>query len=204
MPDDVPSPIDLNVMHEAQAWALAATQKRPYRRDFFARFAHEVTQASPRVDHVLELGSGPGFLAEQLLLADPGLVCTLLDVSPAMHELARVRLGPHASRARFIQRSFKDPAWTSGLGPLPCVVTHQAVHELRHKRHATTLHEQVRSILTPGGTYLVCDHFAGDGGMRDDQLYMTPEEQQQALIQAGFRSVRQLMRQGSLVMHLAQ
>lgn len=200
---DVPSPIDLQVMHEAQAWALAATQKRPYRRDFFARFAHEVLHASPRIERVLELGSGPGFLAEQVLQANPGVAITLLDNSAAMHELAQTRLSAHPSQVRFIQRSFQTPDWPAGLGTFACVVTHQAVHELRHKRHATALHAQVRSVLAPGGMYLVCDHFAGEGGMQNDQLYMTPEEQQQALVRAGFQSVQQIMRQGSLVLHRA-
>jgi predicted methyltransferase len=45
-------------------------------------------------------------------------------------------------------------------------MTNQAVHELRHKRHARELHRQVARLLTPGGSYLVCDHFCGPGGGR--------------------------------------
>lgn len=178
-------------------------EKRPWRTEFFARFVSEIADTSPPVQRLLELGSGPGFLAEQLLGALPDVACVLLDFSPAMHALARARLGAHSARAQFVERNFKEPDWPSGLGCFQAVVTHQAVHELRHKRHAEMLHAQVRALLEPGGCYLVGDHFAGEGGMQDHALYMTVEEQEQALRRAGFRSVRQILRKGSLVLHRA-
>jgi predicted methyltransferase len=52
----------------------------------------------------------------------------------------------------------------------------QAVHELRHKCHARELHAQVLQLLSPGGIYLVCDHYLGEGGMANDRLYMTPQK----------------------------
>jgi len=84
------------------------------------------------------------------------------------------------------------------------VVTHQAVHELRHKRHAVGLHEQVKDVLKPSGAYLVCDHHLGDGGMSNDQLYMTVDEQRQALLAAGFSSAEAVLVHGGLVLHRAQ
>ncbi|MET0351062.1 MAG: hypothetical protein ABW067_14820, partial [Rhizobacter sp.] len=78
-----------------------------------------------------------------------------------------------------------------------------AVHELRHKRYAVTLHAQVLEILEPQATYLVCDHFCGPGGMTNDQLYMTVEEQRAALAGAGFGQVEALLLKGGLVLHSA-
>ncbi len=120
-----------------------------------------------------------------------------------MHELAAERLGEHANRVQFIERSFREPSWTTGLVPFDHVITNQAVHELRHKCHVPTLHAQVRSILAAGGSYLVCDHFAGEGGMSNDELYMTVEEQKAALLSAGFSEVEQLLLKGGLVLHRA-
>lgn len=97
-----------------------------------------------------------------------------------MHELARARLGRLAIRACFVERSVKEPDWPVELGQFECVVANQAVHELRHRRHAPELHAQVRRVLGSGGFYLVCDHFAGEGGMSDDQLYVSVAEQQEA------------------------
>jgi SAM-dependent methyltransferase len=203
MIQDVPSPIDLRVMADAREWAATAMEKRPSRPEFFSRFASEIANAPQPVHCILELGSGPGFLAEHLLQTLPAISYVALDFSPAMHELAEERLGPLASRVEFVQRSFREADWTSDLGRFGCVVTNQAVHELRHKHHARALHAEVRKLLAPNGLYLVCDHFFGEGGLANDQLYMTIDEQRIALLDAGFTRVEQLLLKGSMVLHRA-
>ncbi len=202
MDHDVPSPIDLRLMSEASEWESTAMSKRPWRTEFFAEFAAAIKAAPIPVGRVLELGSGPGFLAEQLLQALPSASYVALDFSPAMHQLAKARLGPLSARVQFVERSFRVPAWTQGLGLFEVIVTNQAVHELRHKRYALELHRQAKELLAPGGVYLVCDHFAGEGGMKNDQLYMSVSEQSNALANAGF-AVEQLLHKGGLVLHRA-
>jgi SAM-dependent methyltransferase len=147
MTDDVPGPIDLRPRHDAVEWERTAMSKSPWRTEFFARFANEIMSTSPVVTRILELGYGPGFLAEHLLRALDRIDYALLDFSPAMHELALARLGDLSTRATFAERSFKGVGWPAGLGTYHCVVTHRAVHELRHKRHVTGLHTQVRSLM---------------------------------------------------------
>jgi ubiquinone/menaquinone biosynthesis C-methylase UbiE len=202
MVDDVPSPIDLRHPVDARAWEASANQKRPWRLEFFRRIVEEIRPlgSSPRV---LELASGPGFLAEQLLQAVPTIELVALDFSAAMHELAARRLGALASRVQFIERNMRSEQWPTGLGQFDAVVTNQAVHELRHKRHAQGLHSQVLAVLEPNGPYLVCDHFLGEGGMQNADLYMTVDEQRDALIKAGFGAVKLLLRKGGLVLHEA-
>jgi SAM-dependent methyltransferase len=203
MTPDVPSPIDLRSMADASEWEASAMQKRPCRTAFFAKFIDELAQPGSTVGRVLELGSGPGFLAVGLLSVLPGLRMTLLDFSEAMHVLARQRLGAMAARADFVLRDFKSPDWIEGLREFDAVVTNQAVHELRHKRYAEELHRQVAAILRPGGTYLVCDHFEGLGGMSNDRLYMTAAEQKYALEAAGFEPVYQVLSTSGMVLHRA-
>jgi SAM-dependent methyltransferase len=201
---DIPSPIDLRRMQDARQWAESAMSKRPWRTEFFAAFAAAMGQGSPgSTRRVLELGSGPGFLAEYLLRAHSDLAYVAVDFSAAMHELAAQRLGELTHRVQFVERSFRDADWSHDLGPIEFVVTHQAVHELRHKQRALALHLQVKQLLVPQGDYLVCDHFFGEGGMSDDQLYMSVAEQRQALLAAGFDSVQQVMLKGGLVLHQA-
>ena len=200
---DVPSPIDLRLMSDAREWEQSAMSKRPWRAEVFARFASEIGETLPPVRRVLDLGSGPGFLAEHLLDVLPDVSIVLLDFSSAMHELARARLGERASRVTFVARSFRDADCLQGLGAFDCVVTNQAVHELRRKRHAVGLHRRVRDVLSSAGSYLVGDHFFGEGGLQNDQLYMSVAEQRDALIEAGFSQVEQLMLKGSLVLHRA-
>ena len=199
---DIPSPIDFRDPGAARDWARAA-QSRPGRESVFHAFATELRGLDTNEPHVLELGSGPGFLAEYLLHAIPDIRLTLLDFSRAMHDLARARTGEAVRQVQFLERNFKDSNWTDGLGPYDAIITNQAVHELRHKRHAGALHSQVRHLLRSGAPYLVCDHFCGDGAMSDDQLYMTIAEQNHALEDAGFSDIRQVLLTGSLVMHRA-
>ncbi|WP_020182214.1 class I SAM-dependent methyltransferase [Methylotenera sp. 1P/1] len=203
MIQEVPSPIDLRLMSDAKEWESTAMSKRPSRIEFFAEFAAAIKAAQVPVSRVLELGSGPGFLAKHLLIALPAITYVALDFSTAMHELAGKRLGSCSSRVQFVERSFRDPAWSLGLGSFEAIVTNQAVHELRHKHYAQELHTQARKLLVPGGVYLVCDHFFGEGGMKNDQLYMTASEQYEALASAGFVSVEQLLLKSGLILHRA-
>jgi ubiquinone/menaquinone biosynthesis C-methylase UbiE len=201
---DVPSPIDLKQMDDAAEWERTATLKRPWRADFFDLVTAEIEKSDVQLQSVLELGSGPGFLAHHVLSRLPHLQYGLLDFSSAMHELARKRLGHTSWNVAFFERNFREPTWAKGFENIDCVVTHQAVHELRHKRHAATLHAEVQRVLAPNGMYLVCDHFAGPGGMENDKLYMSADEQKEALHAAGFTRVDRLLMLGGLVLHRAR
>ncbi len=169
----------------------------------FQIFSAQLAQLGGGDLRVLDVGSGPGFLADFLLHSLPELRLTLLDFSSAMHDLARSRLGQRASQVTFLHRSFRDSAWTQDLGRYDAVVTNQAVHELRHKRYANALHSQVHGLLEAGAPYVMCDHYCGEGGMSNSQLYMSVDEHRRSLFDAGFRTVEQINRSGGLVMYRA-
>jgi SAM-dependent methyltransferase len=162
---DVPSPIDLRDPIDASQWAETALAKRPWREAFLRAFVAELEGLRPVGGAILELGSGPGFLARRILESLPQVDYTALDFSSAMHALAQQRLGSLATRARFVVADFRSAGWTMGLSKYHAVVTLQAVHELRHKRRAVGLYQAVRHLLLPGGIFLVCDHVCGEGGM---------------------------------------
>src|SRR5580704_1556236 len=201
LPDDVPSPIDLRHMPDARRWADAAMLVRPARHQVIDRIVQELgdLRSSPR--SVLELGSGPGFLADRIAVSLSTLAYTALDFSAAMHALARERLGANAKRVCFVEGDFKQPHWARGFTMFDAVVTMQAVHELRHKRHAPALYRQVGTVLHPGGSFLMCDHYVGDGAMSDRTLFMTMEEHEAVLRRAGFTNVHLLLQAGGLVLY---
>ncbi len=206
---DIPSPIDLRRPDHAQEWAETALQKRPWRPQFFQRFVQEIQDIPfDQPLHILELGSGPGFLLKELTENLPQHHYTALDFSGAMHDLAKQRLGKQAQQVNFLLADFKTEDWIQGLSNIDVVVTNQAVHELRHKRHAPALHAQVRQLLNPQGIYLLCDHFAGthegQQGMQNNELFMTVQEQQQALLDGGFNQLKPLLCQGSLMLWQAK
>lgn len=193
--EDVVSPIDLRTMADARLWAATAIEKRPWREEFFQCFVARLRGLRP-APSVLELGSGPGFLARRILESIPDIRYTMLDFSPAMHELAREHLGSLAHAVRQVEADFKRTEWSAGLGSFDAVITMQAVHELRHKKHAAGLHAAVRSLLNPHGRYLVCDHYVGPDGMSNEDLFMSVVEQHHALQSAGFKTAALLQKRG--------
>ena len=203
LPQDVPSPIEFRAMTDAREWEATA-ERRPGRSEILDRIAQEAARLAKPGGRILELGSGPGFLAQRLLQRLPDAHYTALDFSAAMHELAQARLQPWAGQVTFLERTFKSDAWTQDLEPFDLVVTNQAVHELRHKRHAPALHRQVHDVLAPDGSYLVSDHFSDPGGLENTELYMKRDEQMAVLHEAGFASVETLAVAGSLALHLAR
>ena len=193
LPADVPTPIDFRRPDHARAWAESANVIRPWRFEVFARMVDELRSFVPDpVPSILELGSGPGYLAEIVLEAVPDARYTLLDFSDEMHTLARARLGD-ATAARFVAADFKADGWDAGLGRFDAVLTMQAVHELRHKSRAPRLHEAVHGLLVPRGIYLVGDHVFDPLQMSNPELYMTDTEQIAALHSAGFEEVSPVM-----------
>lgn len=185
-PEDVPTPIELRDPATAHAWAREADLKRPWREQLRGAIADALHASSLPVRRVLELGSGPGQLAERVLRSCAVERYTLLDFSPPMLELSRERLGPHPA-AMFVLADFKQPGWTRSIeAPFDAVITMQAVHELRHKRHMLGLYRQVLELLCPGGLLLVCDHVPPDERPRSTALFATEEEQHTALADAGF------------------
>ena len=207
MPDefgDVPSSIDFRSMTDARDWAATAMAKRPWRTEFFVRIAEALADLALTRPSILELGSGPGFLAEHLLCAFPGSTYTALDFSPAMHQITKDRLGVLADRVVFIERDFRTLDWSHDLSMVDAVLTMQAVHELRHKRHASAFYRAIRPLLKPRGILLACDHFAGEHGMSNTALFMTPEEHEAAIRDGGFSNVDLLMRTGGLILFRAR
>lgn len=199
---DVPSPINLQDMKDAREWERTA-MLRPFREDFFQVFTTEISQFRQPGINVLELGSGPGFLAQYILNRIDGLNFTLLDFSEPMHELAKQRLSEiKGSNLHYLLRSFKDIDWTQGINNIDVVITNQAVHELRHKRYASDLFVQVHKILRPKGVLLFCDHYFGEDGLGNDQLYMSRSEQREALEVAGFQ-VTEILTKGGRALYRA-
>lgn len=196
IPADVPSPIDLQDMNDAKEWERTA-MLRPFRENFFEAFTTEISTIRKSDIDILELGSGPGFLAQYILSRINGINFTLLDFSEPMHELARQRLSEiKGSDIQYLLRSFKDSDWIDGINKVDVVITNQAVHELRHKRYAPALFARVHRLLKPDGVLLFCDHYFGDDGLGNDQLYMSRSEQREALAGAGFHVTEILVKGG--------
>ena len=201
---DVPYGNDWDSATDAAAYGEAADRARPWRSEIRDHIAARVATLAPGA-RVLELGSGPGLLAHRVLQRCGNLAAyTLMDFSEPMLALSRERL--HACpAASFVLGSFKSEGWRHRVeGPFDCVVSMQAVHELRHKRHAQRLYEEVYQILAVPGLFLVCDHTPFDDSLKSTALYMTSQEQQHALAAARFVSVHVELAMNGLLLYAGE
>jgi ubiquinone/menaquinone biosynthesis C-methylase UbiE len=103
---------------------------------------------------VLEVGPGPGHLAERLLTLVPDLHWTGLDIDPAMLAAARARLGRSGldERANLVEGDVA--ALPFGDASFDLVVSSFSAH---HWPDAEAGFAEIRRVLRPGATALVYD-----------------------------------------------
>ncbi|NWK75604.1 class I SAM-dependent methyltransferase [Acinetobacter sp. SwsAc6] len=213
MQQDVLCPIDLRNEADAVQWANEVNVKRPWRYEIFDDYAAEISQHAPNA-RILELGSGPGYLASHVLKHCPNIQYTAFDFSDAMHTLAKNRLSAsELNRIQFVTGNFKDRHWPDLLlqnlrqqqsielnakaapaepciGVFDVIIIHQALHELRHKCHAAQFHQAVQMLMHPHSVYFVCDHIYASDAMQNNELYMSIDEHEEGLTQAGFNKIK--------------
>jgi SAM-dependent methyltransferase len=195
--EDLPIRVDFRDRATAETWVEETRIKRPFRPRFFAAFCAALASRSKL--RILELGSGPGQLAREILMHCDVARYVALDFSTAMHELAAAHLAELAERVTFVTRDFREAAWPDGLGTFDAVVTLQAAHETRHKRHLIPLLTRARTVLDDQGVLLYADHYLTPESKLPG-LSPTREDQPIALERAGFRDVALLYEEGNMAL----
>jgi SAM-dependent methyltransferase len=188
---DVPPGVDFLDSKQVNEWVAACEVAKPWRGPMRGRFA-ELARALPSGARVLELGAGPGYLAEAVLECAPHLESyTLLDFSEHMLELSRKQL-QRFKAARFVRADFKTAARFRELtSPFTAIFSMQAMHEIRHKRHVPGLYRDIRDLLVPNGLFAVCDGTPRDVSVLwQVSLLMTSDEQLDAFTSAGFSEIK--------------
>lgn len=199
--EDVPLRVDFRDAETARIWTQETPLKRPYRVNFFTAFCTALS-ARPTPPRILELGSGPGHLAREIVSRCAIASYTALDWAEPMHALARQHLGALASRVTFELRDFRSDTWPDGLGPFDAIVTLQAVHELRHRRHAPRLFAQALPLLVPGGVLLYADHYLTPESKLPG-LAMSRDQQLDVLRATGFATVERIHDEGNMALYAA-
>ena len=99
----------------------------------------------------------------------------------------------------FVTRDFREPTWPVELGAFDAVVTMQAAHEARHKRHLVPLLERARTVIAPGGVLLYADHYLVPE-TRWPALMPARADQPLALEGAGFVDVQLRYEEGNMAL----
>jgi SAM-dependent methyltransferase len=195
--DDVPIRVDFRDAATARTWIEDTRIRRPYRPRFFAAFCAALA-SRPKL-RILELGSGPGHLAREILAHCDVHTYVALDFSPAMHAIAAEHLGELARRVTFVTRDFRETSWPDALGTFDAVVTLQAAHETRHKRHLVPLLERARTVVAPGGVLLYADHYL-TSDTKLPALLPARADQPLALERAGFVEIDLRYEEGTMAL----
>ena len=191
---EVPSDHDFFDPAYVKHWTESIARYRPERRQLFKAFAAEIGKIKNNNLSALELGSGPGLLAEALLQSCSLSRYALVDFSPHMLELSRKRLERFLDRTIFFQRDFKKREWIDGIpAGFDLIVSLQAVHELRHASRIPRLYAQLYQLLLPGGTVLICDHVNSPlPGRHRAAHFMTVGEHLATFKEVGFVRAREI------------
>ena len=109
--------------HAALEWAnrFAPT---PDRLLLFDTIIQHIGDTPLPSDHIVELGIGPGYLAERLLAQVSNVTYEGVDFSAPMLDLATTRLAAYRSRVRFTQADLVNEDWGAKvLRPVGAIIS---------------------------------------------------------------------------------
>lgn len=137
---------------------------------------------------VVELGIGPGYLADHLLGGLPGILYYGVDFSVPMLQIARHRLQPHEGWISYVQADLlKDEWWSDIPGPVDAVVSTWSLHDLGSLEHVGRVYECCAQLLRRGGVLLNGDFIKPDGAIHEYEPGRFEIEKHIALLRrAGF------------------
>ncbi len=161
----------------------------PERIDLFETICQEIVNYKSRPISILELGIGPGFLADFLLNKLDAVDYQGLDFSEAMLAIAKKRTIKFNKQIKLIKADLINENWSERLINVPnIIVSTWALHDLFKKENILNVYKSVYKILPEGGLLLNGDFikpeeskFEYEGGR------IKPSEHLNLLRQAGFQ-----------------
>ena len=120
-----------------------------------------VADAGIHVQHVVDVGAGPGAYLVPFLQAFPDARATWFDVSDAMRELAEQELGEFADRITYLIGDAEKLA-ESKLEPAQVVLSSRALHHFSPES-LQGFYRAAFDVVTPGGFVLNLDHVGASG-----------------------------------------
>jgi len=151
----------------ASGWA-ARFQPTPDRLRLFDLILAELQARVAPDGLVMELGMGPGYLAEHLLAAMPRLRYCGVDFSRAMLDIAAQRLCDHVSRVDYRQADLVSASWWADQTLSPdAIVSTWALHDLGSPVHVQTVYTGCAQALGGRGVLLNGDFTKPVGAVQD-------------------------------------
>jgi tRNA (cmo5U34)-methyltransferase len=120
----------------------------------------------PAAPVVVDLGAGTGALAGAILEGVARANVELVDIDPAMLEVARGRLARFGARVSFRRAAFAEP-----LPACDAVVASLALHHIADIDAKRAAYRAIHAALRPGGALLVADATVHPDGLEHARIY---------------------------------
>ncbi len=177
--------------HFSKEWA-EKFKPTPPRIRLFETILKQIEKVGSKTTSILELGIGPGFLADYLLKELINITYEGLDFSESMLKIAAKRTAKHENIIYFTQADLIHDAWTEKLKKNPdVVVSTWALHDLFNNNNIFNVYKSVYKILPKDGVFLNGDFIKPEGSNHEyEGGRIRPSEHIKLLRAAGFKSVK--------------
>ena len=145
---------DFHDLRFSKGWADKFTPTKD-RMDLFETMKSYIQKEYHSSAHILELGIGPGFLANYLLEKLPAITYEGLDYSEAMIDIASKRNKEYQDRIEYKKSDLTSLTWSKDVKIRPdVIVSTWALHDLFTKENIANVYKQSFEILSKGGMLL--------------------------------------------------
>ncbi len=155
----------LHEFHDAEFAAGWADRfvPTPERLELFEVILSELQSRIPPHGRVVELGIGPGYLADHLLRAMPEIQYCGVDFSAPMLDIARHRLSAYSIRVVYVQADLVQDRWCLSVPkPVDAIVSTWALHDLGSQANVESVYRSCTRVLRDGGMLLNGDFIKPD------------------------------------------
>jgi ubiquinone/menaquinone biosynthesis C-methylase UbiE len=167
--------------HELESWESAAYAAQWAGEDVIADMLDLprrisvaiVSDSAIDVEHIVDLGSGPGAYLVPFLRAFPQARATWVDVSDAMRELAQAELAEFAGRITYLVADAED-LQAAEVEPAQVVLSSRALHHFSPES-LQRVYRAAFDIVTPGGLVINLDHVGARADWEQVQRRIRPQ-----------------------------
>jgi SAM-dependent methyltransferase len=159
----------VGVQHEfhdadfVRGWARRFVPTEP-RLQLFDMILAEVEKLGKAAPHIVELGTGPGYMARHILERHAKLSYEALDFSEVFLVVARETIGGLVNRVTFTNADLLDQNWPGKLSRRPdAIVSTWALHDLGGRKPIADVYARCYETLPKGGVLVNGDFIKPDG-----------------------------------------
>ncbi|MGI9479550.1 MAG: class I SAM-dependent methyltransferase [Hyphomicrobiaceae bacterium] len=152
--------------HDAEfvrGWASRFVPTEP-RLQLFDMILAEVEKLGIPDAHVVELGTGPGYMARHILERNKSISFEALDFSDVFMDVARETIGDLTDRVTFTNADLMQQDWPKKLSRQPdAIISTWALHDLGGQQPVADVYARAYETLPAGGLLANGDFIKPDG-----------------------------------------